>query len=366
MRDELKITFPAADPYAEVLNNFYFQQYPVPLLRTSEAMLEAVTTELIGSGQYRYGPRPSPESLVEIRRVIRSHIADGDPIPVLVPFGGMKAEPLNSVDVAELSALKILECLNARVATYYSPGLDVRIRIEDTGAYWLFRDQKVDSLIDRYSEDFAKLTRIIGAAYATPVREATLMNREEYFTRSTTASARIMDYLDVTENRPTDGLAEYEALQHIKNIGWTGRIPVEQREYYRSRYRRLYPDRSPAEHNKMLADYLAGALTRYQMGGRGEAPGWTRGFINLSFVPPVPGAPPSLVSTNLYYRVVPQRFSRDHIAPWRGKGYLRVANNVATPAIASWRAEATYNPFMVEFSGGGETVRVQSDYLVND
>ena len=88
--------------------------------------------------------------------------------------------------------------------------------------------------------------------------------------------------------------------------------------------------------------------------------------MNLSFVPPVPGAPANLVSTYLYYRVIPQKFTRDSIAPWRGKGYLRVANNVATPAIASWNAETFYNPFQVVFSNDNEEVMVAADYVVYD
>jgi hypothetical protein len=57
--------------------------------------------QVVGTGQTRFGPLPSPESLVAIRDHLRRRIADRDPIRLLVPWGSKKPTNTATVDLAE-------------------------------------------------------------------------------------------------------------------------------------------------------------------------------------------------------------------------------------------------------------------------
>jgi len=359
----MKINLPEGDPYSPLLENFFFQQFPVASLTKTETVLDAVVNELIGTGQYRHGPRPNPESLVAIREVARWHISKDQPIPLLIPFGGMKTDRFNSVDIAELATLKTLNCVNRGVMQYYPPGLQANIRIEDVGAKYLFREMSADYSIDVYSEDFAKLIRIVSGDWVKPVKESDMFTYSEY---ADTSDSLVPDFREYVLQTDLYGFSDERQAEFEQRTGWRGEIPIPQRDYYRGRYARLYPGQTADYYTNLLAEYFAGALARYTLGARGDDPNWSGKFLDLRFVPNVPGAPAALVSRVLSYRAIPQKYTRDHVTPWRGKGYLRVHGNTATPAITSWKDERVYNPYKVIFSNENASVSVQADYVVMD
>lgn len=361
-----RIKWDNGDPYQEILNNFFFEQFPSNVTPSQDSLLDNVVNELIGTGQQRYGPKPNPESLVVIRDIVRKNIADGSPIPLLSSWGGVKADSESSIDIGEVAALKTISCLNRRVKKYYSPGIDVNIRIEDTGALWLFRRQEnMPASVKQYTDDFTKLTSIMDYQFINAFGESNLMNLQSYINLSSDYSNIFHQYITQTD-RVGRLDSNLDSFQMLKVAGWGGDVNFENRNYYRDRYRSLYPNNSDTYYTILLSEYLGGILARYNMNGLGENKNWKHKYLKFSFVPAVPGSPFNFVSNYLYYRTIPQRYTRDHITAWRGKGYLRIKDNQAFPAMASWRQENDYNPYSVVFAKGDESVSVQADYVIYD
>lgn len=352
-------------PYNDTIRGFLIQQFPT-VLTDKKDLLEAVSAVILGTNNTRYGPLPPPEVQVGIREVIRKAVAREIPIPALIPWGGRKTHPRVSVDVAEIMALKGMAELAARVAAYYPPGLNLTVRLEDTGALHLFRDEgNVNrASVLEYTASFVHLTEVMGLlGTVNPIPESTLMNERAYFEATAQISHHMMSWL--VDHEPN-------AMGALEALGWKGDVPSEQQEFYLSRYRKLYPTESYTCHLRRLADYLAGSLARYKLGGTAAPEELGKGeFITLSYVPPIPGAPASLTQKRVYYRTLPANLARTHIPAWRGKGYLRIGNGNVVPKITSfgeWRDSLaqTYScPTKLTSDDGGASVVVDIDYVLD-
>lgn len=354
------------DPYAKQIVRFFQTEFPANAVTSKQDLLEILTSVFIGTNNTRYGPSPNPESQVAIREVLRYNIAFGTPIPVLVPWGGRKTRYDRSIDVAEVAALKQLSCLQAMVTKYYPPGLEINIRLEDTGANYLYRsDGEVGrAATEQYSSDFQKLVRVLNLHFIHPIRESSLMNEEKYTTLANEIVEPMYSYL--VESDAVGMREDSIYFSRLKAFGWKGEIPVEQRDYYRRRYIAHDPDIKPAAATQKLAEYFAGSLARYTLEGTCVSPSWGGRYIQISFVSPVPGAPTSLVSRNLYYRTVQEKMSRTHMPAWRAIGYFRIGNDRIIPGLASFNQKLDLIPQSTILSRAGEDVTVRTDYLLEE
>jgi hypothetical protein len=235
-----------------------------------------------------------------------------------------KTDNVTSVDVGEIMGLKMLYCLNQRVSQFYPEGIEINIRVEDRSGYYIFEDEGAKAIESskRYINDFIKLIKILGLNnFITPVKESDLATNEQFHELSDFITQKILAYLIISDE---SGISSaMETFKALSDIGWKGIIPLEQRQYYYNRYIKLYGC-SPIEAREKLAKYLASCLSRHKLNMRGDNPEWKNDFIDLTFCPPIPGVPESLVSKRLYYRTIHDKYTRDHIPPWRGKGYLRI------------------------------------------
>ncbi len=353
------------ETYGKLICNYFQKEFPLTFNKTKSDILEILTEILIGTKETRYGPSPSPEILVNIRKVLKEAIELDNPIPILIAWGGRKAIAGAKIDIAELVAIKQLITLDQKIRQFYSPGINANIRIEDTGAYLLYREQGVGNEIAKYSTDFTKLVNILrGTSRLTPIMESSLMNTEDYIERSLNLSVFLKEYITETDAYP-GMLGKGKTFGILNDLGWKGVIPFEQRDFYRSRYRALYPDVEDVVSTKYLSDYLAGAKVRYDMNGRAEP---AKNFIGISFVQPVPGAPESMFSSTLYYRTLPLSEAKTHMPAWRSKGYLKISNNNEVKAkITSFSNEEVTKNLQcntVKIISGGASVEVQADYLL--
>ena len=184
------------DPYSQVIAEFFAREFPNSLTNAT-SLLELLTQAFVSTSQIRYGPAPKPESLVEIRKVISRAIELGRPIPVLIPWGGRKAIVERGIDIAEVVALKQLECLQSRVTRHYPAGIDARIRVEDTGALYLYQEDgyRGENAVEDYSSAFQRLVRILNLPFINPIRESSLMATDEYFGLSDQIAQPMFDYL---------------------------------------------------------------------------------------------------------------------------------------------------------------------------
>jgi hypothetical protein len=358
------ISIPNDDVYAGLIKDALMLTFPVSAATTSNQKLEGVVSELVGTHHVRFGPAPNPESLVAIRSIVRRAIENNKPIAILIPWGSKKPDNTKSIDIAEIMGLKMLYCLQQRVSQVYAPGISINIRIEDLSGWYIFEDEpgSVDAS-KKYVVDFESLITILGLTnFIKPIRESDLCSNVDFHTCSDIIMQKILAYLKDSDKNGID--ISLPSFQELNELGWKGVIPVEQREYYYARYTKLYHCDADTVRFK-LAKYLASCLARHKLNVRCDDPEWHKDFIELTFCPPVPGAPDALVSRRLYYRTIHDKYTRDHIPPWRGKGYLRIYDdNTVSPAVTSFVAVQDYLFNEIQISGFGENLKMIIDYVL--
>ena len=351
------------NPYREVIAA-YLSRHLQASTQIAATLLDSVTAEMVSSGKIRFGPSPSPESLVVIREVIARSIQAGTPIPVLCPWGSKK--PNNTgIDVAELGALKTLLCLQERVTRHYPPGLDLRLRIEDIGGYYLFADQgpRAREASIAYVSQLQKLIAVVNPGFIHPVLESQMMTEAQHNALAEKVRPYIEQYIVDTDEHGFDDYQNLPSWLELREFGWQGLISIDQRNYYRQRYACLYPGTDQSAHTKMLATYLAGSLTRHRLKATGARSEWGKYFIQLNFAPPVPDTPSSLGDRRIYYRTLPENLTRTHLPPWRARGYLKIAGREVVPKLASWSEPMELEPVTVCIKGNGQEVDLNAPIM---
>lgn len=111
-----------ASGYEASIRQYFQKELPQIAIQDKNDLLEIIFSVLVGTKETRFGPIPPPEHSVIIRNVIRQAIESEMPIPILVPFGGIKADRSPDIDIAEFSAIRRLVNLNYCVTKYYHPG----------------------------------------------------------------------------------------------------------------------------------------------------------------------------------------------------------------------------------------------------
>ena len=188
------------DPNSTMITNFMVHEFPELHNGNSATILEGVMTELIGSRQFRLAGRPSPENEVAMRELVRKCIATSHPIPILVVSGPKKSISQESIDVAELSALKILACLNKRIKKHFFPGIVIRLRLEDiTGLYLEEGTNGLQESMDRYTGDLEKIIRILDYNFIQPIRESMLVSENDFRQSADAIFSLLHDYLLASE-----------------------------------------------------------------------------------------------------------------------------------------------------------------------
>jgi hypothetical protein len=349
-----------SDPYANLIETFISKDFPRRLATSSTQLLDILTDEILGTKQTRYGPKPSVESIVRIRDVIRRSVGLGVPIPFMVPWGSEKPDG-TSIDIGELAALKQLSCLNARITPHYERGLQFNIRVEDTSAPYLFIDDPDKARDDavRYTSDFVTLVKVLNHEFIKVVPESSLTNEAAF----NEAADQRLGYFEKAL-RMYDALEDDKATELLNQIGWKGGLAPETRLFYYNQYEKLYPRHSHSAKLSILARYFASASARHSLKIRGDDPSWEGQFIDLSFVGPTPGTE-GYFGRRVYYRTLPLEFTSNHIAPWRAKGYLHIGNdNTVTPKLATFTDKKPYNPNVTVFSSDLLQVQVRTDYVL--
>jgi len=317
--------------YYDVISRYFQSSFPTIAAIKGKDILEVLTQILVGSKDLRYGSMPSPENLVTIRKTILRSVEMGHSIPVLVPWGGRKMNKHLHLDVAEVFGLKQLLRVDECIRKVYAPGLQIRVRIEDINAKWLYKEE---TGIEEYSDGMQCLINMLkGDTKIIGVRESEMMDEERYMELATEYAELLNAMITMQIAYPKLETEDISAYQELLSRGWKGTIPKEQREYYIERYKKMYPGLEAPEYTARLADYFAGSKVRYDLNGRGEPKTDVGSFIQINFAHQVPGAPEGIFNNTLYYRTIPGNMSRTHIAPWRSKGYLQMVEEQVTPKL---------------------------------
>lgn len=351
--------------HGESITRYLQRSFPKIASIKGRDLLEVLTSILVGSKDLRYGPMPSPENLVNIRQTITKAIQMDAPIPVLIPWGGRKLYPDMKLDIAEVAGLKQILRVDECVRSVYPNGLQIRVRIEDTGARWLYKNHHG---IQQYSDDMKLLIDILkGDSKIIGVFESEMMEETKYFELSAQYSELLQAVITVQMAFPHEKVEDMNAYRQLVNRGWKGTIPKEQRDYYLDRCKKVYPNLTEPEYVEKLADYFGGSKARHDLNGVGAPLTPVGSFIQINFAHPVPGAPTGLFNHTLYYRTIPGNYSRTHIAPWRSKGYLDITGDDITPRVIQPdkepdRLESATVKF-VNDTNDEEYVIVKADYV---
>jgi hypothetical protein len=347
--------------YGEIISRYFQSGFPKSATTSKSQILDIVTDLLVGTKEYRQGPKPSVESLYTIRQTLAKAIEKGVSIPVVVPWGGRKMDKTLGLDVAEVSAIRQILQVDNVVRKVYAPGLKIRIRIEDLNAEWLYKEI---TGIKRYSYDLKTLVDLVkGEAQMIGVLETEMMDYGEYMQLSARYSDLLKTVLKVQTMSPNADIREISAFKELLSKGWKGEIPLEQREYYLKRYRKLYPELQEDDYITKLADYFGGSKARHDMKGLGAPTLEDGSYLQINFATPVPGAPRDMFSNTLYYRTIPESYGRTHIAPWRGKGYIEILDDNPIPKITCEKINGMYES-EITIEGEDNSVNVRTDYTL--
>lgn len=367
-----------ADPYAELIEQFIGEKFPGISDIKGENLVEVLTAIIIGTKEYRYGPVNTPESQVVIRDIIRTSIDADKSIPVLIPWGSMKGDGSSNVDVAEIMAIQRVICVAKQVQTLYTPGLRIVIRIEDLTGMQLFSESPniVDPFVERtvkdYTDNMVVLMRVLGKELTQPIVPFLETNAAASNNVGKVFYKYVLECLPYFEAylRDTDHLPEItgEAVKDsvsfglLKNLGWSGLISREQRDYYYyGTYEHLYGCNRDESITK-LALYFSQALARrrYRLHSPFDK------FIQITFVQPIPGVPRGYDNNYVYYRTIPISHGRTHVSPWRSKGYLQISGRSVQAKLSSFRslADKELFPSQTVLQDGMSSVSVSTDYQI--
>jgi hypothetical protein len=350
------IVAPVAEGYGSLVERFFATDYGLTPA-TSQATFEAISGLILGTKQYRYGPLPSPEVQTSIRSVIRDAMSTEYPIPVLIPWGASKQDSRFTVDIAELSALHTLSCIDSHVRRLYSPGLYIVFRLEAFGDVYLFNhDQYRYSQVNDYVSRFTGLARTL-LTNAKVVTEGDYTDYTTFYTTAEDIRPHLEDYLIASDHMPD---VAYPLPLALVSRGWKGHIGPDARSYYLGAYDSLYPADSLESKYRRLARYFAAAFARRKLNAAGEL-AHNSAPLEIGFHHPIPG---SNFPRRISYRTIPRKYTHEHRSPWNSRGYVSIAEDGSvTPRLASWNASEVDLSDMTVSIGG---VPVESPYHLED
>jgi len=354
---------PCDDPYSQLIANAVAREFPTQCVANNLVLVDRITNEILGTKQQRYGPKPSPESLVQIRDVIRHWTALELPIPFVVPWGSEKPDG-GGIDLAEMWAMKMLRCLDHRIRSHYREGAVFHIRVEDVSAPHLFYDRADQAREDAryYSNAFEALLAILEMGpVIQSVRESRFCTEERFNSEADSLLSIMEGYVEIPGS-------DWSAAQ-LADRGWKGNLSEETKMFYLRQFEKLYPYDNEQKRVHRLARYFAGSLARKRLGLTGVSPAWNGIYLDLSFMASAPGTEASF-GRRVYYRTLPCSVTSNHMPPWRSKGYILIdGDDEAKPKLASFNEPQEYNKNTVTLVNealvhGLKSVTVQADYIV--
>jgi hypothetical protein len=302
---------------------------------------KTIVNLLMGSRKTRLGPMPPKRHQIELMRRVEKFVNDDRPIDIIVTWGPRKfyaVEEENSVDLCELMALERLQSFQKQVLQVYSRGIRVTLFFEDYEG--TFIEQVSPSVFQRYKKGLQAMIEVLGleptvSLVATSDWAETFCGTEEIRHSLQRNYEVIRDYWTDSDAHPEQEDSQLESAQAMRAIGFEPPIPQESRTYYLQRLDKLLGSTvSELDKKSMVQRLFACVLLhrKYHLFGLGEV----QEPIKFSFLP-VAGGPDFLMDGRIDIRTIDTRLSKRSLAPWSGKGYLRVKEDRVLPAMMTWK-----------------------------
>jgi hypothetical protein len=330
--------------YENIIEKFFYAEAPNRNVSKS-VQFEAISDAIIGTKQLRYGPRPSPEDQVEIRKVIQHALDKEVPLVIFLPWACRKQDS-SDLDVLEFMAIKQLRNLQETLSSF-DLQVTYQFRVEDASDSVLFDDydherSMISSQTARYRETFRQLVSCL-------LRASIVRTELQKTTLKTFVEA-------VEDNKPLvrDMLSGVSTRQDLIAFA------PEQKQYFDDLYEKLYPSESSSERRERLVTYFSCVFARRQLNAvcRPDYP-----HLFATFSHPVPGDP--VRDSRLYYRTMPERVTNTHRAPWLSRGYFLIDDreNTATPRF---RDELQHDTELHRGAITYQNIEFCADYLIKD
>lgn len=357
------ITLSSEPRVQEFFNNLFSTPQSVFKPLQKEDLIECLVGIFVSTNIIRYGPAPNKESLETIAVAISNCVKKKIPIPILCPWGSKKPKNYESIDIAELMALHMLHMLHTQVKAYYEPGIMVNLRIDDVSGYHLFFDQEGSEASSvRYVNDLLLLIKILDYDFINPITESIFVDKHTFFEFAENVKISFLDYLSSTDQNEFQHIDSLDSWNRLKQLGWSGHIPFEMRNFFKQQYSVMYQGISETKKQELLSRYFAGTVARMHFKATAKDPSWKNNFLQLNFLPAAPGTPFNLISNRLSYRTVPENFGRTHIPPWRAKGFLEIRSDTIKPKVTSWfNTEITYVPSLLTIERDRDSICIKAD-----
>ncbi len=358
-----KLTATTAD-LEQALQPYLRHLQPAPAFNQNlgdVARIEELANALFGSNAMRpKGWKPTPENKASVTGVVKQYLGSNQAIDVTCMWGGQKTLGVlpgyAEADLSDFMAMQRFIGINQNVSAFHKPGIQVRIMIEDLGERFMVGDTPaVQKNIDRYVDSLRTMANAIAPGVIQVYKESEVLQQRPVpanlhaLTGSSEQSliesqiflklagqfqgvfldylreSRLAGAIPATSSDPAQNAERLESYARLKEHGWNGVIPKEQRDYYFDRARNEFgSERSLEEIEARVAAYLGQAYARTKLGllkpitytesGAAIPP------LKASFVPYPPGTPLSLERLRMEYKTSNGTNSNKKIAPWCGTG----------------------------------------------
>ena len=328
--------------------------------QTSSSIKQGIFDALMGSRNIRQGARPSIEFQGQLLQNISNRIYEDEYIELHTVIGPKKTKLYASVDLAELSMLRMLNCIRNNIIQFH-PRVRITIRIEDvTGRIFEGESPEIIESMNRYTSDFQMLVKILGYDdFIVPVLESSLGSVKDMKKYTESLHPAFDSYISASDKECNENdwhrLQSYKVLEHL---GWKGIIPSAVRRHYIERYQRIYPNMPYVHYVNLMTLYFANTLARIKC----NMTAFPVNGIPIKFAPEIPGD----LNNGIYYRTVPMNDSKHHVAPWRAKGFFKVnENNNVKITVRSWNdLPEQYEQGRLTLTEGNNSLTIKSDLII--
>ncbi|QQR78943.1 MAG: hypothetical protein IPJ68_01575 [Candidatus Moraniibacteriota bacterium] len=312
-----------------------------------------IMDRLIDTEETRIGKAPTDKAKEQLTGVANRAVENNNPLALVGIYGtprSLDRPELNVAQLADLSAIMMVQAAMDRIHSAHSPGVSYRAVDEDLTALWLDIAQhplgkeggeKFKSIYSKYYKDRKRLIDLleqkglinVGKTKIELLSESDLykgslekkgdsMSAEESFLGKCetvrphilnylTASGEIMDKLYGEDDKQWVSaeddpqlwsryqllISETKECKDLLNTGWQGLIPPEMRKYYLEKFRCILGGADlRASDPKLLfhvATYLSSTLVKFQAGTLTEGIPAGTPVIRVPLVRPVDGRPSS-------------------------------------------------------------------------
>ena len=220
--------------------------------------------------------------------------------------------------------------------------------------------------MDRYIHDFESLISILEYKFIHIYRESEHINATQFISVAERYTKLFKAYILESNGLPENEWKDLASYHTLVKASWKGLISAEQREMYRTKYEKLYPDLNHLDKTVLMCKYFAASLARKILDMSGFI---TNDHLEFAFMPSTLGKANYIHPTRFYYRPIEYKNSKRSIPFWRAKGFLKIhEDNTVRISSVTWNeaAQMDFHKGKLLVTRDNLQVEVTCDYILCD